>query len=127
LGKIMSKLRKKVARFERRRNRSKSLYRTTSDRLRLCVYRSNKNIEAQIIDDTKGVTITSASTIDKGLKLKTKDTLSKTEQSKLVGKALAERAIKKKVKLVVFDRNGFSYQGRVKALAEAAREGGLSF
>jgi len=123
----MSKLRKKVARFERRRNRSKSLYKTTSDRLRLCVYRSNKNIEAQIIDDTKGVTIASASTVDKAIKSKIINTLSKTEQSKLVGKTLAERAIKKKVKLIVFDRNGFSYQGRVKALAEAAREGGLSF
>jgi large subunit ribosomal protein L18 len=123
----MSKLRKKVARFERRRNRSKSLYKTASNRLRLCVYRSNKNIEAQIIDDTKGVTIASASTVDKAIKSKIINTLSKTEQSKLVGKTLAERAIKKKVKLIVFDRNGFSYQGRVKALAEAAREGGLSF
>ncbi|MFC1784632.1 50S ribosomal protein L18 [Candidatus Neomarinimicrobiota bacterium] len=123
----MSKLRKKVARFERRRNRSKSLYKTASNRLRLCVYRSNKNIEAQIIDDTKGVTIASASTVDKVIKTKIINTLSKTEQSKLVGKTLAERAIKKKIKLVVFDRNGFSYQGRVKALAEAAREGGLSF
>ena len=123
----MSKLTKKVARFERRRNRSKSLYKTSSDRLRLCVYRSNKNIEAQIIDDTKGVTLASASTIDKAIKPKATDAVSKTEQSKLVGKTLAERAIKKKIKLVVFDRNGFSYQGRVKALAEAAREGGLSF
>ena len=123
----MSKLTKKVARFERRRNRSKSLYKTSGDRLRLCVYRSNKNIEAQIIDDAKSVTLASASTIDKAIKSKTTDALSKTEQSKLVGKALAERAIKKKIKLVVFDRNGFSYQGRVKALAEAAREGGLSF
>ena len=123
----MSKLRKKVARFERRRNRSKSLYKTVSNRLRLCVYRSNKNIEAQIIDDTKGVTIASASTVDKAIKSKIINTQSKTEQSKLVGKTLAERAIKKKVKLVVFDRNGFSYQGRVKALAEAAREDGLSF
>ena len=123
----MSKSRKKVARFERRRNRSKSLYKTTSDRLRLCVYRSNKNIEVQIIDDTKGVTVASASTVDKAIKSKIINTLSKTEQSKLVGKTLAERAKRKKVKLVVFDRNGFSYQGRVKALAEAAREGGLSF
>ena len=123
----MSKLTKKVARFERRRNRSKSLYKTSSGRLRLCVYRSNKNIEAQIIDDTKGVTVASASTIDKAIKSNTTNAVSKTEQSKLVGKTLAERAIKKKIKLVVFDRNGFSYQGRVKALAEAAREGGLSF
>ena len=123
----MSKIRKKVARFERRRNRSKTLYKTVSDRPRLCVYRSNKNIEAQIIDDIKGITIISASTIDKELKAKIKKAETKTEQGKLVGKILAERAINKKIKEVVFDRNGFSYQGRVKALAEAAREGGLSF
>lgn len=123
----MSKIRKKAARFERRRNRSKTLYKTTSDRLRLCVYRSNKNIEAQIIDDIKGNTIVSASTVDKELKAKIKKAESKTEQSKLVGTILAERALNKKIKKVVFDRNGFSYQGRVKALAEAARKGGLSF
>ncbi len=123
----MSKLRKKVARFERRRNRSKTLYKTANDRLRLCVYRSNKNIEAQIIDDRKGITIVSASTIDKELKAKIKKTETKTEQGKLVGTILAERALNKKIKKIVFDRNGFSYQGRVKALAEAAREGGLSF
>lgn len=123
----MSKIRKKTARFERRRNRSKTLYKTASDRLRLCVYRSNKNIEAQIIDDIKGNTIVSASTVDKELKAKIKKAESKTEQSKLVGTILAERALNKKIKKVVFDRNGFSYQGRVKALAEAARKGGLSF
>ena len=123
----MSKLRKKVARFERRRNRSKKLYKTANDRPRLCVYRSNKNIEVQIIDDIKGITIVSASTIDKEIKAKIKKTETKTEQGKLVGTVLAKRALNKKIKKVVFDRNGFSYQGRVKALAEAAREGGLSF
>lgn len=123
----MSKLRKIAARFERRRNRSKTLYKTANDRFRLCVYRSNKNIEAQIIDDIKGITIVSASTVDKELKAKIKIAETKTEQGKLVGKILAERALNKKIKKVVFDRNGFSYQGRVKALAEAAREGGLSF
>lgn len=123
----MSKSRKIAARFERRRNRSKALYKIANDRLRLCVYRSNKNIEAQIIDDLKGITIVSASTIDKELKAKIIKAETKTEQGKLVGKILAERAINKKIKKVVFDRNGFSYQGRVKALAEAAREGGLSF
>ncbi len=123
----MSKLRKIAARFERRRNRSKTLYKTANGRLRLCVYRSNKNIEAQIIDDIKGITIVSASTIDKKLKAKIKTAETKTEQGKLVGALLAERALNKKIKKVVFDRNGFSYQGRVKALAEAAREGGLSF
>ena len=123
----MSKSKKDAARFERRRNRSKTLYKTADSRHRLCVYRSNQNIEAQIIDDIKGVTIVSASTIDKELKTKIKNTDTKTEKSKLVGKILAERAVGKKIKKVVFDRNGFSYQGRIKALAEAAREGGLSF
>ncbi len=123
----MSKLKKDAARFERRRNRSKTLYKTADSRHRLCVYRSNQNIEAQIIDDIKGVTIVSASTIDKELKTKIKNTDTKTDKSKLVGKLLAERAIENKIKKVVFDRNGFSYQGRIKALAEAAREGGLSF
>jgi large subunit ribosomal protein L18 len=123
----MSKLRKIKTRFERRRNRSKTLYKTASNQLRLCVYRSNKNIEAQIIDDIKGITIVSASTIDKALKTKVKVAGTKTEQGKLVGAKLAERALNKKIKKVVFDRNGFSYQGRVKALAEAARKSGLSF
>lgn len=123
----MSKLRKKVARFERRRNRSKRHFNMTSDRPRLCVYRSNKNIEAQIIDDVKGVTLVSASTVDKELKANVKKAGSKIEQSQLVGKTLAERALKKKISKVIFDRNGFSYHGRIKHLAEAAREGGLSF
>ena len=123
----MSKLKKDAARFERRRNRSKTLYKTVDSRHRLCVYRSNQNIEAQIIDDINGVTIVSASTVDKELKTKIRNTDTKTEKSKLVGKILAERAKDKKIKKVVFDRNGFSYQGRIKALAEAAREGGLSF
>ena len=123
----MSKLRKRVARFERRRNRSKRAFNTSSDRLRLCVYRSNKNIEAQIIDDVKGETLISASTIDKEIKTEIGKSESKIEQSKLVGKLLADRAKKKKIAKVVFDRNGFSYSGRVKSLAEAAREGGLSF
>lgn len=123
----MSKLRKKVARYERRRNRSKSLYKVASDRPRICVFRSNKNIEAQIIDDIKGITIVSASTLDKEIKAKIKSKVTKTEQSKIVGKTLAERALKKKIKKVVFDRNGFNYHGRVRALAEAARESGLTF
>jgi len=123
----MSKLRKKAARFNRKRNRSKNAHYRTDGRLRLCVYRSNKNIEAQIIDDTKSVTVVSASSIDKNIKNKINKDTTKTEQSKIVGKILAERAAKKKIKLIVFDRNGFNYHGRVKALAEAARDGGLSF
>lgn len=122
----MSKFKKKAARFKRRRNRSKQQF-ASPDRLRLCVYRSIQNIEAQIIDDIKGVTLVSASTIDKQLKEIIQKAGSKSEQSKLVGQTLAERAKKKKIKHVVFDRNGFSYHGRIKALAEAAREGGLTF
>ena len=123
----MSKLKKKIARFERRRNRSKTLYKSDNGRLRLCVFRSNKNIEAQIIDDMKGITVVSASTSDKEIKSKIKKDDTKTVQWKLVGSILAERAKSKKIKSVMFDRNGFSYHGRIKALAEAAREGGLSF
>ena len=122
----MSKFKKKAARFERRRNRSKQQF-GSSDRLRLCVFRSIQNIEPQIIDDVKGVTLASASTIDKELKAKIQKAGSKSEQSKLVGQVLADRAKKKKINRVVFDRNGFSYHGRVKALAEAARQGGLTF
>ena len=123
----MGKIRNRVARFERRRNRSKRQFNLDSDRPRLCVYRSNKNIEAQIIDDLKGITLVSASTVDKDLKEKINKAGSKIEQSQIVGKALAERATKKKISKVVFDRNGFSYHGRIKHLAEAAREGGLTF
>jgi large subunit ribosomal protein L18 len=93
---------------------------------RLCVYRSLAEIYAQIIDDESGVTIVSSSSIDKEIKPKTKG-LKKTEQAALVGKVLAERAIEKKVSLVVFDRGGNKYNGRVKALADAARQAGLKF
>ena len=98
----------------------------TSERPRLCVYRSLTKIYAQIIDDVKGVTIASASSLDKDLveALKGK---TKTEQAKLVGEAVAKKALKKKVKTVVFDRSGYIYTGRVEALANGAREAGLVF
>lgn len=92
----------------------------TAERPRLSVYRSNTNIYAQLINDEKGVTIASASDI-KEKKGK------KTERAAQVGKAVAEMAKDKKVKAVVFDRNGFNYTGRVKILADAAREAGLDF
>ena len=98
----------------------------TAERPRLCVYRSLNQIYAQIIDDVKGVTLVSASTLDAELK----DALngkSKTEQAKLVGETIAKRAKAKKVKEVVFDRGGYIYIGRVQALADAAREAGLKF
>lgn len=95
----------------------------TSDSPRLTVYRSNKQIYAQIVDDEKGVTLTSASSQG----VKECENVPKTEQAKIVGKLLAEKAQKAGVESVTFDRNGYLYHGRVKSLADAAREGGLKF
>jgi large subunit ribosomal protein L18 len=95
-------------------------------RPRLSIFRSLSEIYAQVIDDAAGNTIASASSIDQELRKKTKG-MKKTDQAKLVGKAVAERAKSKGVKAVVFDRGGFKYSGRVKALADGAREGGLEF
>ncbi|MBQ4263002.1 MAG: 50S ribosomal protein L18 [Bacilli bacterium] len=93
----------------------------TPDAPRLCVFRSNSAIYAQIIDDTKGVTLASSSSL--GLKAK----LNNIETAAMVGKDIAEKAKKLKISSVVFDRGGYLYHGRVKALAEAARESGLEF
>ena len=98
----------------------------TQQRPRLSVFRSLSEIYAQVIDDSAGHTIVSASTIDQELSGKLKG-LKKSEQAKMVGKMLAERAKNKGVQTVVFDRGGFKYSGRVKALADGAREGGLEF
>ena len=98
----------------------------TSERPRLNVFRSNSQIYAQIIDDTVGKTIASASSLEKDIQSKLKD-LSKKEVAKFVGKLIAKRAIDKGVKKVVFDRGGYIYHGRVAALAEGAREDGLEF
>ena len=93
---------------------------------RLCVFRSNSHIYAQIIDDTQGITLVSASTLDKDVKSSVANGSTK-EAASAVGKLVAERAIAKDIKEVVFDRGGYIYHGRVAALAEAAREAGLSF
>ncbi len=98
----------------------------TTERPRLNVYRSDEEIYAQIIDDVQGCTLASASSIDHDLRVKTNG-LSKTDQAKLVGEAVAQRAKDKGITTVVFDRGGFQYIGRVKALAEGARQGGLEF
>ena len=98
----------------------------TQQRPRLSVFRSLSEIYAQIIDDKAGQTIVSASSIDQDLRTKMAG-LKKSEQAKMVGKMLAERAKGKGVQTVVFDRGGFRYTGRVKALADGAREGGLEF
>jgi large subunit ribosomal protein L18 len=98
----------------------------TAERPRLCVFRSNMHIYAQVIDDTQGHTLVSASTVDKqardGL-----DDQAKREQARFVGRLVAERALQAGITQVVFDRGGFKYHGRVRMLAEAAREAGLSF
>ncbi len=98
----------------------------SNGKFRLSVFRSNKNIHAQIIDDTNGFTIVAASTIDKELKGKLKVT-SNIEAAKQVGALIAKRATSKNVSEVVFDRGGNAYHGRIKALADSAREAGLKF
>ena len=107
----------------RRHARVRNKISGTAERPRLCVFRSNTNIYAQIIDDVAGNTIVSASTLDKEVKTKK----SNVEAAKEVGTLIAKRAAKKGIKTVVFDRNGYLYHGKVKALAEAAREAGLEF
>lgn len=94
----------------------------TGDRPRLSVFRSNRGLYAQIIDDLKGVTLASASTTELGDK-----TSLNVESSKSVGKKLAEKAVAAGVQTIVFDRNGYLYHGNIKAFAEGAREGGLKF
>lgn len=98
----------------------------TPERPRLNVFRSDEEIYAQVIDDVAGRTLASASSIDQDLREKTNG-LSKTEQAKLVGEAVARRAKEAGITTVVFDRGGFQYIGRVKALAEGARQAGLEF
>ena len=95
----------------------------TPERPRLNVFRSETNIYAQVIDDTKGITLVSASSLEKDFKCDG----TKTDAAKKVGEVLAERAKAKGIDAVVFDRGGYLYHGRVKALAEGAREGGLQF
>ena len=95
----------------------------TAERPRLCVYRSNSNIYAQIIDDVAGKTLVQASTLDKEVKTKHSNKVAAKE----VGTLIAKRATEKKITEIVFDRSGYIYHGVVKELAEAAREGGLKF
>ena len=110
----------------RRHQRVRKRVSGTPQRPRLNVFRSDKHIYAQVIDDAAGHTLAAASTVDLEVRGSTKGK-SKTEQAKLVGRAVAERAIDAGVKLVVFDRGGYMYHGRIKALADAAREAGLEF
>ncbi len=108
----------------RRHRRVRKKVSGTPDRPRLCVFRSNRHIYAQVIDDLAGHTLASACSLEKGLEL---DGKSKTEVAREMGRLVAARAREKGVQKVVFDRGGNLYHGRVKALAEGAREGGLEF
>ena len=112
----------RAKKHERIRNRFKG----TAERPRLAVYRSNNHMSAQIIDDVEGRTICSASTMEKEIKGELEQT-DNVEAAAYVGTVIAKRAIEKGIKEVVFDRGGFIYQGKVAALAEAAREAGLEF
>jgi large subunit ribosomal protein L18 len=121
----MAKMNRSEARIKRHQRVRKHLSGTT-EKPRLCVYRSLAEIYAQIIDDEKGVTLVAASSIDHELVAKLKGA-KKIEQAKLVGTLVASRAKSKGISSVVFDRGGFRFSGRVKALADAARESGLQF
>jgi len=113
--------------FDRRKARvRRALHARSAVRPRLSVYRSSKNIYAQVIDDSRGKTVAAASTLEKDIKGAIKTGADKSAAA-AVGKLIAERAVKAGIKEVVFDRGGYLYHGRVKALADAAREGGLSF
>jgi large subunit ribosomal protein L18 len=120
----MSKL--KITNARRKQRVRLAIRRTANGRPRLSVFRSSKHIYAQVIDDLKGETLASASSLEKGLRDGGK-TGADIDAAQVVGKLLAERAVKNGVKEVIFDRGQYLYHGRVKALADAAREGGLSF
>ena len=109
-----------------RHKRVRNIVSGTTERPRLCVYRSLNNIYAQVIDDTKGTTLASASTLDKEVAELIKGK-TKTEAAKIVGEVVGKRAKAKKVKEVVFDRGGYLYTGRVQAVADGARSAGIEF
>ncbi len=120
----MEGLRRRIQRRQRIRRGIRKKIRGTAQRPRLSVFRSNMHIYAQLIDDEKGHTLCAASSLEKPI-LEAEGT--KTEKAAMVGKLLAERARAQHIERVVFDRGGYKYHGRVKRLAEAAREGGLQF
>lgn len=115
---------KKREAFQVRKKRTRSRIQDDTDRVRLFVHRSNKHIYAQLIDNKKGNTLLTVSDVKKG---KEKNKQTKTETALHIGEDIAKRAIKKGIKDVVFDRSGYKYHGRVKALSEGARKGGLNF
>ena len=113
---------------DRRHKRIRRKIQGSADRPRLVVFRSLKNLEGQLVDDTSGRTLMGLSTLDRGLRaFEAEKGNRKVEQARAAGKMLAERAREKGIDAVVFDRGGYQYHGRVKAFAEGAREGGLKF
>ena len=122
----MKKNKKTNSKWIKKRNRIKSSLKIGS-LPRLVVYRSNRNIFAQIVDDINSVTIASASSIDKSLASEVKKAKTKLDKSVIVGKKIGSIAMDKKISNVIFDRNGYNYHGRIKALADAAREAGMKF
>ena len=121
----MGKSEVRAARY-RRHKRVRAKVEGTTSRPRLCVFRSLNHIYAQIIDDSQGHTLSSASTLDPEIKSEAVGKV-KTDRARLVGSRLANRVLSKGINQVVFDRGGYKYHGRVKALAEAARQAGLKF
>jgi len=117
---------KKTVLKEKKSVRVRARIARNRDRHRLTVFRSNKNIYAQIIDDASGVTLVQASTLDKGFRRKPGEAFNR-DTAREVGKRLASRAVEKNIVQVVFDRGPYLYHGKVKALADGAREGGLDF
>ncbi|MBM3999431.1 MAG: 50S ribosomal protein L18 [Planctomycetes bacterium] len=122
----MSKIKALNARRRRREYRVRKRTRGTPDRPRISVFRSNRHMSAQVIDDASGRTLASASTLDRNLREQLAKTSTK-DAAAAIGKALAERALAAGVKAACFDRGAYKYHGRVAALADAAREAGLSF
>jgi large subunit ribosomal protein L18 len=120
-------VRSNLSSHQRIKYRLRKRIKGTAERPRFTVYRSLNNISVQLIDDISGKTIFSVSTTSKDVKATLTDKVSKIEKSKIVGKTAAEKALSMNIKSVIFDRNGYLYHGRVKAIAEAARAAGLEF
>src|SRR5689334_22685167 len=123
----MRRIRRDLSPRKRRQIRVRSKVYGSPERPRLNVFRSARHIYAQIIDDDKGYTLVAASTVEADTKGKITDENTKIDEAKLVGQTIAKRAIDKGIKQVVFDRAGYLYHGRIKALADGAREAGLQF
>jgi len=124
---MIKKFELKKERIERKKTRIRKRIRGTSECPRLAVFRSSKHIYAQIIDDVSGKTLIAVSSLSGELKDELAKAKNPIERSKFIGIAIAKKALEKNIKKIVFDRRAYKYHGRVKALAEGAREGGLQF